>query len=174
MDDEAADVNDAVLRARNSILWSVFRIVRDKQIAEELTQESYLRARKASSAGALLNAEAFLQKTARNLALDYLRQKRVRSNHEASEISGEAMDLVADDQPSAEDKVIHLDRLRAYQAALDKLPKRAQQVWVLSRVEGWSYPQIAEHLGVSPNTVFNDMKHAMAHLNDFRKRLDKE
>jgi RNA polymerase sigma factor (sigma-70 family) len=174
MDDQAADVNDAFLRARNSLLWSVFRIVRDKQIAEELTQESYLRARKAASAGALVNAEAFLQQTARNLALDYLRQRKVRSNHEAREISGEAMDLVADDQPSAEEQVIHLDRLRAYQAALDKLPKRAQQVWVLSRVEGWSYPQIAEHLDVSPNTVFNDMKHAMAHLNEFRKRLDKE
>lgn len=174
MDEEAADVNDAFLRARNSLLWSVFRIVRDKQIAEELTQESYLRARKAASSDPLVNPEAFLQQTARNLAFDYLRQRKVRSTHEASEISGDTMDMVADDQPSSEDKVIHLDRLRAYQSALAKLPKRAQQVWVLSRVEGWTYPQIAEHLGVSQNTVFNDMKHAMAHLNDFRKRLDKE
>lgn len=174
MDEAAADVNDAFLRARNSLLWSVFRIVRDKQIAEELTQESYLRARKAAVSGVLVNPEAFLQQTARNLALDYLRQRKVRNTHEASEISGDTMDMVADDQPSAEDKVIHLDRLRAYQSALAKLPKRVQQVWVLSRVEGWTYPQISEHLNVSQNTVFNDMKHAMAHLNDFRKRLDKE
>ena len=33
--------------ARQSLMWSIMRIVRDRQIAEDLTQEAYIRAKKA-------------------------------------------------------------------------------------------------------------------------------
>ena len=37
---------------------------------------------------------------------------------------------------------------------------------VLSRIQGWPYPKIAAHLGVSPNTVYNDIRLAMAYCLD--------
>jgi RNA polymerase sigma factor (sigma-70 family) len=80
---------------------------------------------------------------------------------------------IAADQPTQEAVVIHRERLRAFEDALSQLPARAQQVWRLSRVEKWPYPKIAAHLGISPNTVFNDVKLALAHCQQTLDRLDR-
>jgi RNA polymerase sigma factor (sigma-70 family) len=63
--------------------------------------------------------------------------------------------------------------LRHLHEAVAKLPQRARTVWVLSRIEKWSYPRIAEHLGVSPNTVFNDLKLAHAHCVEALAKIDR-
>lgn len=169
-----AGLNAIYLGQRRSLLHSVLRIVRDRQTAEDLTQESYIRLRKASETGPIEHVEAFLHETARNLALDHIRRNKTRSRFERRDETETALANVAADLPSLEEQVIQRERLRKLTAALDGLPERARQVWVLSRVEGWSYPRIAEHLGVSPNTVFNDVKLAMGHCLDALARLDRD
>jgi hypothetical protein len=54
--------------------------------------------------------------------------------------------------------LIDKERLYLFERALMGLPERARKVLLLSRMEGWSYPAIAEHLGVSPGTVYNDVR----------------
>ena len=46
--------------------------------------------------------------------------------------------------------------------ALKGVPHRARRVLILNRLEGWSYPEIAEHLGVSATTVQKDIRLALA------------
>jgi len=149
------------------------RIVRDPQIAEELTQETYIRARRAIVAGQVEHIEAFLHKTARNLALDHQRRNRMRSGFERTDATETEIANVAADVPSQEAVIIQRERLRALDEALASLPERAQQVWRLSRIEKWPYPKIAMHLGVYPNTVFNDIKLALAHCQQALDRLDR-
>lgn len=172
MDSDIARLDAAFMVSRASLLRSVVRIVRDTATAEELTQEAYLRARRALATAKPRHMEAFLWQTARNLALDHIRWKKMRAGTEPLEAAGDHTGEIADGSPSAEDRLIQKDHLRIVGNALQKLPPRAQKVWVLSRVEGWPYPRIAAHLGVSPNTVFNDIKMVMALLYDLRKRMD--
>lgn len=159
---------------RKALLQAVLRVVRDAAVAEELTHDAYLRARKALETSAPRHLEAFLWQTARNLALDYMRWKKVRGGTASFDDYVGAEEVFADPQPSAEDHAIHKDSLRVVGEALQKLSPRAQKVWILSRVEGWPYPRIAAHLGVSPNTVFNDIKMVMALLVDLRRKMDDE
>ncbi len=159
---------------REALLQSVLRVVRDGAVAEELTHDAYLRARKALETSTPRHLEAFLWQTARNLALDHMRWKKVRGGTASFDDVTGAEQGFADPQPSAEDHVIQKDNLRVVGDALQKLPPRAQKVWILSRVEGWPYPRIAAHLGVSPNTVFNDIKMVMALLMDLRRKMDAE
>lgn len=159
---------------RSSLLQYVQRIVRDAAVAEELTHDAYLRARKGLETSAPRHLEAFLWQTARNLALDHIRWKKVRSGTEPLQTTEAGEQPYADPNPSAEDHAIQKDHLRVVGEALQTLPQRAQKVWVLSRVEGWPYPRIATHLGVSPNTVFNDIKMVMALLVDLRRKMDAE
>lgn len=162
---------------RPSLLGRALRIVRDPAVAEDVIQESCLRAHSAATAAAhgetIENLAGFLHRTVRNLALDHLRRRRTRERMEVTGVDGVDAEAVADAAPSAEDRLLHRERLERFRAALDRLPERARRVWVLNRVEGWSYPRIAEHLGVSAGTVFNDMKLAVGHLHDAMSRHER-
>lgn len=174
MDSDIARLDAVFPIMRSSLLQAVMRIVSDMAVAEELTHDAYLRARKAMETSAPRNVEAFLWQTARNLALDHIRWKKVRSGTTPLDATASDDRIYTDQQPSAEETVIHRQHLRVVGEAMQALPVRAQKVWVLSRVEGWSYPRIAAHLGVSPNTVFNDIKMVMALLVDLRRKMDSE
>jgi RNA polymerase sigma factor (sigma-70 family) len=157
---------------RRSLLWTVMRIVRDPQTAEDLAQETYVRARKAVESGRVEHLEGFLHQTARNLALDYLRRRKTRAGAEVEGLDEGLLAGISADIPSIEQALIEKQSFGAFQKALATLPKRAQDVLVLSRIEEWSNVRIAEHLGISERTVFNDLKLAMAHCRDALARLD--
>ncbi|MBB4952376.1 RNA polymerase sigma factor (sigma-70 family) [Agrobacterium vitis] len=173
MSGDAQRLDDAFLAMRQSLLRAIYRIVRNDAEAEELTHDAYLRARRALEQGDPGNIEAFLWQTARNLAFDHLRRRNVRSRHENESFDAEEAVGVADPQPSVEEQTIQKDMVLAFNRALLKLPPRARSVWCLSRLEGLPYPEIAKRLGVSPNTVFNDMKMAMAVLLELRERMER-
>ncbi len=150
------------------------RIVRDRQTAEDLAQETYLRARKAIETGPIEHIEAFLHRTARNLALDHLRRRKTQGEIETAGPGANDVCDVPADIPSLEDVVIERERLEIFRKALAGLPERAQTVIVLSRIEEWSNRRIAAWLGVSERTVFNDLKLAMAHCREALARAGRE
>ncbi|ABD87535.1 RNA polymerase sigma factor [Rhodopseudomonas palustris] len=168
-----AVLNNVFLHHRKSLMWSAMRIVRDAQAAEDVAHETYLRARKAIEAGPIDHIEAFLHQTARNLAIDHLRRKKLRGSFERNDHPDTTVMNVPANVPSPEDALIQRERLKLLDQALAQLPKRAQSVWILSRVRKWPYPRIAEHLGVSQNTVFNDLKLAVGHCHDALARIDR-
>lgn len=172
MDSHIARLDLAYPALRPSLLKSVLRIVQDHAVAEELTQEAYLRARGAIEPHKPCHVEALLWQIAQNLAFDHLRWRKVRAGTRALEGMDANDSGLADRQPSAEEQIVYRDELRIVSEALSKLPERAQQAWVLSRIDGWAYPRIAEHLGVSGNTVFNDIKMVMGMLFDLRRRMN--
>lgn len=155
-----------------SLMWSVMRIVGDAQVAEDFAHDAYLRVRGAMEAGPIEHIEAFLHQTARNLALDYQRRRRMRCAVELEAEDDDALCDIADNRLSQELAIIEREKFSAFGRALSGLPSRAQQVMILSRIEEWSNRQIAEHLGVSERTVFNDLKTAMAHCRERLARLD--
>lgn len=173
MGSETEHLDRVFLTMRPDLYRKILGIVRNSAEAEELTQDAYLRVRRSLDRAVPGNLEGFLWQTARNLALDHVRRRKVRSAHEDENFDGGQVHAVADPQPSIEEQAIGKDLVRAFNRALLGLPPRARSVWCMSRLQGLSYPEIAQRLGVSPNTVFNDMKLAMAVLLEVRERLDR-
>ncbi len=169
----SATLTSIFLSNRKSIMWSVMRIVRDPQVAEDVAQETYMRASKVAETGTIDHVEAFLFQTARNLAINHKRRQDMRGRVERDDISETDLANIASASPSQEADLIHRQRLQCLREAVARLPQRARTVWVLSRIERWPYPKIAEHLGVSPGTVFNDLKLAHAHCIDALARIDR-
>lgn len=159
---------------RRSLLWTVMRIVGDPQTAEDLAQETYLRVHKAVEDGQVDHIEGFLHQTARNLALDHLRRRKTRAGTEVQGLDENLLAGVSADIPSVEQALIEKQMFGVFRTALAALPERAQAVLVLSRIEEWSNASIADHLGISERTVFNDLKLAMAHCRDAMARLDRK
>jgi RNA polymerase sigma-70 factor (ECF subfamily) len=56
------------------------------------------------------------------------------------------------------------EALREALRAIDGLPRNQREVLELSVLEGWSYTEIAEHLGVSENTVKTRVSRARSRL----------
>ena len=168
-----ASLTAIYLDHRQSLLGRALRIVRDMPTAEDVIQESYLRACNAVQKGPIDNIGAFLHRTVHNLALDQIRRRRTQERFEAPACEAADPLEVACGTPSVEDRLLHRERLAQFMGAMEALPDRARRIWVLNRVEGMSYPQIAAHLGVSQGTVFNDMKLAMGHFVDALSRADR-
>jgi RNA polymerase sigma factor (sigma-70 family) len=167
-----ATLNSIFIAHRHSLIWTVMRIVRDRQTAEDLAQETYLRARTSIETRPIEHIEAFLHQTARNLALDYLRRCKTRGRVEDNGIGEGELQNVPANVPSLETELLERERFRAFRQALAGLPERTQQVVLLSRIHEWPNTRIARHLDVSERTVFNELKRAMAHCREALARLD--
>lgn len=75
------------------------------------------------------------------------------------------LELVSDEPPQ-EELVAHAQQEALLRQALLSLPPRWRQVYLLSRMEGMTYAQIAVHCGISVKTVEKHMTNALAALCD--------
>jgi RNA polymerase sigma-70 factor (ECF subfamily) len=133
---------------------------------EDLVQDLYL---KVVSLGdePVRNPPAFLYRLASNLMLDRLRQKR-RSNirdadwRSSNQASIGPVDVA--DTPDAEAAVIARQRLDKVLAALASLSPRTRQIFKLHKIDGLSYVQTAEALGITKSAVEKQISLALGHL----------
>jgi RNA polymerase sigma-70 factor (ECF subfamily) len=90
-----------------------------------------------------------LFKTAYNLALNHLRDRRLRETEQTEALPEEP----ASDAPSAEATLILTEDMRACREAFDLLPMRCKQALSLRVVEELSYKEMSDRLGLSVSTL---------------------
>ncbi|MGU3575357.1 RNA polymerase sigma factor [Brucellaceae bacterium C25G] len=160
-------------RHKRSLLWVVTRIVRDPQVAEDLAQEAYLKTYQALEKNVIDKPEHYIFQTARNLALDYNRKTRFRGQFHQENVRVDDLQNLPHEVPSAEENAIECDQRRLFEKALSELPLRAREAWSLTYLEGLNYQEVAERLGVSRNTVYNDIKLVIGYCRDYLERFEK-
>ncbi|WP_461790553.1 RNA polymerase sigma factor [Pedobacter sp.] len=130
-----------------------YSFLKDHMQCEEIVQETFLslweNRRKFDGDRAL---EPYLFTIAKRQIVDQLRKvvssKKLREN---------LLTSIAAQHNDTENEVIFADMLSFADKAISELPKQQQLVFKLSRVEGLSYDEIAERLGLSRNTVKNHL-----------------
>nr|WP_232916706.1 RNA polymerase sigma factor [Pseudomonas corrugata] len=144
------------------MLRTLERMVNNPSTAEDLLQETYLRVTRALSERTVDHLEPFVFQTARNLALDHLRARRIQSRTLVDDVPQDVVNNVIAPQSSAEDAA-HAERmLERLNVSLQSLSPRQRQVFILSRLHGHSYQDIAQRLDVSLSTVQKELKLIMA------------
>lgn len=150
------------LAQRTPLLRTLERMVNNPSTAEDLLQETYLRVTRALSERTVDHLEPFVFQTARNLALDHLRARRIQSRTLVDDVPQDVVNNVIAPQSSAEDAA-HAERLlERLNVSLQSLSPRQQQIFILSRLHGHSYQDIAQRLNVSLSTVQKELKLIMA------------
>ncbi|WP_068079796.1 RNA polymerase sigma factor [Novosphingobium rosa] len=129
---------------------------------EDIVQEAMIRVIASHDSEKIGNLRAYLFRVAGNLSIDALRRGATRERISGMPIDSPEAMAVASPEPSAEQALIAQQRKAAFEAALATLPDRQRQALTLNRLQGWSHPRIAAHLGCSTGTVYNDIKAAMA------------
>ncbi len=139
--------------------------------AAELAQETFIRLHRLEQPENLDNARAFLFQVATNLAVDQLRRRQLHFRFIKGEKSlaqdGEPPDLNAAGA-SPEQILGARQKLHAIENALDELPFKVKQAFLLHRKSGMPYSAIAEQMQVSVSSVEKYILQALQHC---RKRL---
>lgn len=134
----------------------VQRRVRCKATAADLIQDLFLRfwKRPKQPVEAL---DSYLMRSARNLAIDHLRseQARLRSLDHLEDLYDVPETASIDFALQAREELQHI------QGALQALPERTRQIFLLNRVHGCTYADIANSLNLSQSAVEKHMMRAL-------------
>ena len=146
---------EALYDRYGDIVYSVsLRVVGDTQLAEDITQEVFLRLWRRpdlfdESRGRFLT---WLLSVARNRAIDELRSRVRRHGHEAPSATAEALPAKDEgDDPLAQ--TLHLDERVAVRRALALLPPEQRLVIELAYFGGYTQQEIATRLRQPLGTV---------------------
>jgi len=147
--------------ARGKLLGWIRRRVPDPSEAEDLLQDTFLRVTQREAPEGVAHFEGYLYRTAESVLADRYRRRSVRraDAHVALE-----PEIHRTEDADALRALLARERLRAVSASLMALPERTRAVFVLRRLEGLRYGEIATRLKVSLSTVEKDMARAIDHL----------
>lgn len=134
----------------------------DRGVAADLAQESYARVYAAQASGTTVgNPRALLYQTARNLVIDHLRRGDVRAGVELASVQADAVDAPGPRDWEPETALASRQGVSALVAAIDGLPTRCREAFMLNRFEGLTYAQVAARMGISVKMVEQHIKHAL-------------
>ena len=166
-------------RYERPVFSLIYRMVRDRALAEDLSQETFIRAfRSIGKYNPSYKFSSWIFKIAHNLTIDHLRKKRIDtislqgSRHAMTEDAQARTQPVvesSDERPDAYVENIELGS--EIEAAIGRLRPHYRTVTLLRHVEGYSYTEIAEIMDLPLGTVKTyihrarlELKEALAHL----------
>jgi RNA polymerase sigma-70 factor (ECF subfamily) len=151
---QTADVPAVLSTYHDRIYRYVLRMVRNPAEAEDLTQETFLRAYRHRDA--LRDPEAvrgWLYRIATHASLDHLRRRKRQPLSLDGDEAGERIKTAASDAPSGAEIAERQETSLCVQRCLDFLPDKYRAVILLHEVHALTAPEIAELLGVTVATV---------------------
>lgn len=130
------------------------RIVDDADDAEDLVEECFLKAWRAIDSGVEIeNFKSYIYLLVRNECVSFLRRK-----NETVEI---------DEIPDVSDEIIDTsERDARIWKAIDKLPEKCREIFLMSKRDGLTNEEIAEEMNISVKTVKNQMTKAYSRLRE--------
>jgi RNA polymerase sigma-70 factor, ECF subfamily len=157
---------ELVGRHYENVIGVVYRLCGDAQIAQDATQEAFIRA--------WINLPDFqprapfrnwVYRIAVNTALDILRQKPQESIE-----NSEGMQMMAEKSASPEAAYIEKEQVDFLQGAVRALPEAARAVLVLREYGELSYAEIASVLEIPLGTVMSRLNYARNRLREMLQK----
>jgi RNA polymerase sigma-70 factor (ECF subfamily) len=152
--------------------------VKNKDLAQDLTQETFLRAyRSRKTYVPKARFAAWIYRIATNLCHDQFRQQRTRPtvslnksftvqiNEKGDEEDYELYEQISDDSIPRPDVEIEKEEQRMrLRAAIELLSEKHRTVIIMHVYDGMEYAEIAKHLGCSVGTIKSRMHYAIKSL----------
>jgi RNA polymerase sigma-70 factor (ECF subfamily) len=162
-------LNEVMTRYQHRMYRFLIRLTQDPRVAEDLFQQTWLRViEKIGRYDAGRQFEPWLFSVARNLTIDYLRQRRPESLDVVDEFGAAPVDrLSAPDQDPLE-QLLEYERAGVLAAAVATLPLIHREVLTLRFEEELKLDEIAEIAGIPVSTVKSRLLRALSNL---RERL---
>lgn len=155
-----------VNRHKSRVYTTIYLIVKDQYIAEDLTQDSFIKAIDTIKSGRYNEEGKFLPwiiRIAHNLAIDYFRRDK-RYPSVVFEDGSSVFNTLDFSEDSVESLQIRQETHEQLREMIQRLPDVQKQVLIMRHYNDMSFQEIADATGVSINTALGRMRYALINL----------
>jgi len=150
------------------IIGLAWRLVGNREEAEDLAQEAFLRLhRSLPTFRGESRISTWLYRTTTRLAIDHLRRERIKRKlffFRQDNDAPDPVDLASDPRRDQRRELLAQEAMQTLRKGLNNLSPRQQVVFTLRHYEGLSLNEIAEHLGLETGTVKAHLHRAVTQL----------
>ena len=155
-----------IRRHKNRIFAYILMIVKDKELAEDLFQDTFIKVINTIRSGSYKEEGKFIQwvlRIAHNLIIDYFRKsKRIPLVENSDEY--DIFDRIRIPVESVEQKLITEQIHEDVKKLIEYLPREQKEVLIMRHYGDMSFKDIAEQTNVSINTALGRMRYALINL----------
>lgn len=158
-------------RHRKPVYNFILRFVGDKETAEDLLQEAFMRVIKGAEAyKRQAKFTTWLYTIARNLCVDQTRRRKHRKHAsldapmDASDDAGTLLDVIPSNEMASDRKSVNKQLHQTMQRAIEALSDEQREVFLMREFLDMPFRQIADVVGVPENTVKSRMRYALEKL----------
>jgi RNA polymerase sigma-70 factor (ECF subfamily) len=159
-------------RHKSRIYTAIYLIVKDRYVAEDLLQETFIKVVNMVKSGRYNEEGKFLpwlSRVAHNLAIDHFR-KRKRYPEIVLEDGSKVFNSLNFAEESYETAQMFKETKSRLRTLIKELPEEQKQVLIMRHFLQMSFQEIADRSGVSINTALGRMRYALINL---RKKMIK-
>jgi RNA polymerase sigma-70 factor (ECF subfamily) len=171
-DGDAASFQILVDRYQNKIFSYVLMLVKDKQLADDIFQDTFLKIIRTIKAGAYKEEGKFIQfamRIAHNLIIDYFRKAKRLPMVDPTKEDYDMLDNARFMDPSIEEQIVTEQTYDDVRKMIEFLPAEQREVLVMRMYDDMSFKEIAEATNVSINTALGRMRYALINLRKMAK-----
>lgn len=131
------------------IFGSILKLVKDRNVAEDLLQDVFVKVwHKRAEIDPARSFTSFLFTVARNQVYNYMRRASLEV-----QVAAYITAQTSESYQHVEEQVHYSESEKAIWEAIDRLPSRRKLVYIRCKIEGRSYDEVAEELGVTVAAV---------------------
>lgn len=158
----SANPNILFVENRRALVDYAARIVRDRDSAEDIVQEAWVRfSTRAHQGGEIGQPLRYLYMIVRNIALTWLKRRAMQGK---VVVPVPEVEAVPQDVPSAEQVLYYKDEMRVMAAAIAELPERLRIAFRMYKIDGHTLQEVAARLDVSVPRAHQMVKEAGLHV----------
>jgi RNA polymerase sigma factor (sigma-70 family) len=155
---------------KSRIYTTIFMIVKDKGVAEDLLQDLFVKVVQTLNSDRYNEEGKFqpwIMRIAHNMAIDHFRKMK-RYPTVVMEDGSSVFNTLNFAEENVEDLKVKDETYEMVKQLIDELPENQKQVLIMRHYMDLSFQEIAEQTGVSINTALGRMRYALINL---RKKL---
>ena len=170
-----ASLEKLIHRHKNKVFAYILMVVKDKQLADDIFQDTFIKVINTIRAGSYKEEGKFIQwvmRIAHNLIIDYFRKSKripvIDNNSEDFDI----FDTIKFTDDSIEDRIITQQIHQDVRKLINLLPPEQKEVLFMRHYSEMSFKDIAEQTDVSINTALGRMRYALINLRKLIEQKD--
>lgn len=170
LDGKEESLSELITRHKSKIYTSIYLLVKDEYLAEDIFQDAFIKVIKTLRAGRYNEEGKFLPwvlRIAHNLVIDHFRKEK-RSPMIVNSDGFDIFDVLGIHDESMEEKMIKEQTYSDLKSLIHLLPDEQKEVLIMRHYGELSFKEIADLTHVSINTALGRMRYA---LNNLRKML---
>lgn len=160
-------ISELIDRHAKRVRSYIGMMVKDDDIADDIFQETFIKAVKVIDEGRYADSGKFLSwvlRIAHNRVLDHFRREKSNRQVNESEAGYDVIGTMRFSEPTAEDDIVHGEIEETVRELIALLPDEQQEVVRLRYYDKLSFAEIAEQTDVSINTALGRMRYALINL----------